>query len=543
MLNWLKKIRQTWHPEIPEQKAAPVDQGKAAGAPAPPPQPVHPAPNPDPILVRGRLWKNTGETRWELARDQASPPGADTRDLIRRLGRGERVETRRSAARSLGEMGPCAAPAIPALLGSCVDMDASVRETALEALEKIDPDWPAREETRMTIPKLVQALRSWSPEVGRAALDVLECIGPPAIPELVAVLASEEDRIDKVYAIRLLAGLGLQAESAVPGLTRALGSSLLQVRIAAAQALEEMGPAACRAIPTLAVCLADPYADGREAMASCLAQMGPAAEPAIPALLLLLADRDSKVRKAAVRALQQIGPAAEPALIELVQARDARRINAWLDSMRRTSQWYSVPSPESMVVDDRDAWNNISWNTYTILEQEACLESAQEAALRVLGELDISTGAAVPAIMQALSDRNPNIQLTAVQALGRIGPPAIRSLPGLLFLLLHHDSEVIRKAAAGSLKSIDPAWMSNPALAVDLADLTRKLGRPGPDGQKAVLAFAALGPDAIPLLDEARLSGDTLTRENAAQVLAILRQAADKRKTEEDRAGVAHSLS
>jgi HEAT repeat protein len=526
MLDWLKKLWQTPDPEIPAQKAALGDQRKAAGAPTQKPPPTYPAPDREPVQVRGRLWKNTAETRWELPQDPASAPGADLRGLIKGLGRGERVETRRSAARSLGEMGPCAAPAIPALLGSCVDMDVSVRETALEALEKIDLDWPAREETRTAIPKLVQALRSWSPEVGRAALDALECIGSPAIPELVVVLSSEEDRIDKVYAIQLLAALGPQAASAVPGLTRALDSTLLPVRIAAAQALEKMGPEADRAIPKLAVCLADPYADCREAMAACLAHMGPAAEPAIPALLLLLADRDWKVRKAATRALQQIGPQAEPALIELIQARDASRINAWLDSMRKTSQWYSVPSPKTMVTNDKDAWDNISWTTYTIMEQQACLESAQETALRVLAELDVAlaSGAAVPAITQALSDRNPNIQLAAVQALGRIGPQATRALPGLVFLLFH-ENEVIRKAAASSLKIIDPAWMSNPTLAVDVADLRGRLGRPGPDGQKAVHAFAALGIDAVPALDEALLSGDNLTRENAARALAIIHQA------------------
>ena len=114
------------------------------------------------------------------------------------------------------------------------------------------------------------ALKSQSPQVPEAASRLLNLIGPVAVPDLVEALATKEDTIDKIYNIRVLARYGPEAASAVPELSRALGSQYLQERLAAADALLKIGPASVDALPELIVGLSDPFSDGREAMAACL---------------------------------------------------------------------------------------------------------------------------------------------------------------------------------------------------------------------------------------------------------------------------------
>ena len=120
---------------------------------------------PEVIIVRGKRWKNTAETDWEFSPHQDIVHDDSLEGLIKRLRRIERVELRRSAAETLGLQGQAAMPAIPALVLAAVDADNSVREAALCALKKIDPEWPKNPETLKEIPDLVQALKSQSPRV------------------------------------------------------------------------------------------------------------------------------------------------------------------------------------------------------------------------------------------------------------------------------------------------------------------------------------------------------------------------------------------
>lgn len=501
MFNWLRRLWRSKHPETRKPDAAPTGkegmveaaipkahQGSGAG-------PV-PSEEQNPVIVRGRLWKNTREVRWDLAQEQEASSDSRVETLIKRLARVDRVEVRRSAAEGLGQLGPAAAPAISALLKCAVDVDATAREAALKALNAIDPAWPKNAEARKAFPGLVAALKSWNSDVSRAAFRLLDLIGLPAVPDMVNALSNEEDAIDKVYVMRVLARIGPGAASALSGLTRALGSKTIQVRIVAAEALANIGPAAEAAVPALVAGLADPYADGRKAMAACLARVGAAAEPAVPALLPLLADRDDKVREAAAVALEQIGPKTVPALIKMVQTRDLRRLKAWIESMVKVSRWSTRPKPDGIVMDYEKTWMNLNWAAYDIMEERACLEAAQKAALRVLGKFGSAASVAVPTIAQALGDPNPGIKLAAAQALGQIGPEAGSAIPDLIQALVNGNKSV-RVAAAVALLNINLNWASDPAVAEALTG-------------------------AVPVLIDALESVDEVTRQDAAKALGLI---------------------
>jgi HEAT repeat protein len=523
MLNWLQKLWRSRHPDAEEASTMPPAEVERSQTGDPnPPQPLDAEPasveNREPVLVRGRLWMNTSEIRWDTAQEEEMSPDPSIEELIWGLGQVHRRDVRRSSAESLGQLGSAATQAIPALLAAAVDVEAAVREAAMTALEAIDPAWPKNTEIPEAIPDLIVALKSMFKEVNQAASKLLRVIGEPAVPVLSDELLDGEDKLDQIRLIRVLARINPGGESAVPGLTRALSSQFLHVRIAAAQALVHTGPPPDTAIPVLVAGLSDRSADARRAMATCLARAGPAAEPAMPSLLPLLADPDRGVRQAAAAVLTAIGPPAVPALIELVQARDAQRLKAWAEARNRFLPWCPPSRDDILVIDSWDSWQNLWWTAYDILDERARLEVAQEAALKILAKLGPDSSTAVPAATQALADPNPCIQLAAVRALGKIGPEAKAATPDLVQFLLH-SNESFRSAATEALESIDGDWTSDPAVTRVSAVLARQLGSAGELAEIAVNTFAVIGAAAVPVLIDALQSGNRVIQENAARAL------------------------
>ena len=56
-------------------------------------------------------------------------------------------KVRGTAAEALGQLGPAAKAAVPALLDACEDRSVLVRHAAIEALRKIDPEAAHRAES------------------------------------------------------------------------------------------------------------------------------------------------------------------------------------------------------------------------------------------------------------------------------------------------------------------------------------------------------------------------------------------------------------
>jgi HEAT repeat protein len=505
MLDWLRKLKRPKQPE-----AQPPEQQFTLNPNTPEKQ--------EPIIVRGQYWKNTAETEREITPLQDVVPDGRTEDLIKMLGRIERAEIRRSAAETLGVRGRAATQAIPALVLAAVDADKSVRKAALNALEKIDPAWPKNPKTLEVIPSLVLALKSHSSQVPEAASRLLVLIGPSAVPDLVEALATKEDTIDKIYAIRVLARYGPDAAGAVPELSRALGSQNFQERLAAADALLKIGPSAVDALPALTVGLSDPFSDGRLAMVACLANLGAAAEPSAPALVLLLGDKEDRVRQAAAAALVKIGPKSIRVLIEFLQMRDLRWLNARNAFEENISIWAMKPEPDTMVTDRRKAWRNLSWWFSDLFGDLNRLAYAESAAIAVLGKFASAAEAATPTITKALADPNPSTKLAAVHTLGQIGPKASSAIPDLIRLMADSDKSTL-EAVQAALENIDANWRSDPAVPVLVATLAIRLSDPEISGKLAAQTLILIGAPAVPTLIDALQNGNLLARENSALAL------------------------
>ncbi len=176
---------------------------------------------------------------------------------------------RLSAAWALGEIGPHAVAAVPALIAVFTDQNTNARWNALEAVGKIGP--------------------------GAAQ----------AVPDLIEVLKHQE-ATTRWKAAWSLGAIGPGASAAVPSLTNALQDGDPDVRAHAAQALGKIGAQAASAAPALAALLQDQDWQVRMYAAGALGTVGPSAATAIPALQQALNDANEAVRLRAQEALKAI---------------------------------------------------------------------------------------------------------------------------------------------------------------------------------------------------------------------------------------------
>jgi HEAT repeat protein len=130
-------------------------------------------------------------------------------DLTRRL-KDDAPDTRRDAARELGEMGPDASSAIPSLTQALGDDNAAVRQAAADALVQMGPE---------AVPVLVQTLTEENAAVRIAAVSALGRFGPDAQDAVPALMALTVDPRVGLEVRETLIILGVDA---VPAMVRAL---------------------------------------------------------------------------------------------------------------------------------------------------------------------------------------------------------------------------------------------------------------------------------------------------------------------------------
>ena len=233
--------------------------------------------------------------------------------------------------------------------------DPNVRATAQAALVQVG---------RRSFPMLRRFLGPEHEDLHAVTFQIIQRIGPPAIPLLVDLLRHESDSIrrraiDELIdlaphtewiqpalrrtlgdedsmvagdAARALGALGKRASPSVGALVNTLSHEDPYVRIYAAEALASIGPSAARATNALSEALGDPIPGVRWAACEALASIGPAAQSAVPQLIEALEDEFLYVRIFAAGALGSIGPKAR-------SAREALRAAANDPALRNEAEW------------------------------------------------------------------------------------------------------------------------------------------------------------------------------------------------------------
>lgn len=231
------------------------------------------------------------KTVWLVAREIA--PGDAVPLLVDVLLKDPEEQVRASAAQALGEIGPPAVSAVPALVRATHDAGemSFVNDRAVEALARIGP--PA-------IPQLAEALcGEYGPAVGHA----LGLMGSPALATLIEGLAHDQCRRSAALGIEVV---GPAAAGATPGLVTALADNDAAVRFDVLAALGAIGPPAAAAVPAIIGSLSDPERRVRLQAVVVLGLMGPAARAAIPSLREMQNDRDEQIRANAQLSLNAV---------------------------------------------------------------------------------------------------------------------------------------------------------------------------------------------------------------------------------------------
>lgn len=201
---------------------------------------------------------------------------------------------RLEAACALGELGPNAIAALPALEKALWEEEGWGPATIGAAKERIMSGKGKLRE--FAIPILTEALNDKNWAVRSAAAVALERFGPRAKSAVPALIDAIGDPVREVYCAVTTALVTIDTKVAVPIISQMLRNDI-------AEALVKCGKSA---IPVFIEALKDEYDRVRARAAISLGEIGLGAKTAIPALRKALGDQDLWVREKASEALEKI---------------------------------------------------------------------------------------------------------------------------------------------------------------------------------------------------------------------------------------------
>jgi len=336
----------------------------------------------------------------------------------------QRAQTKAVAVREI------ASPPIGALISALKENDPNERKEATEGLGNIGYD--------RAVPALIAALLN---ETTRdEAAEVLVRIGKPAVPALIAVLKGR-DVGSRFCAAAALVRIG---QPALAMLITALGESgsvaSVVINLGEAETLIDIGRPA---VPALIAALKDGDPMVRWQAAKALGEIGDSS--ATPALIAVLNDPQWKVREQTAKALGKIGDkSAVPAMIAALN-NDRSSMKERLAFLGKVIHLFRNNLDVHGFYGEGSEFHK-SFGAFRGLDDPSpsvSISYVREAAAIGLGE--IGDASAVPALIAALEDDDPDVIKAATRALVKVGTPA---LPGLIAALKHRRLRVRRLAAA-----------------------------------------------------------------------------------------------
>ncbi|MDB6110263.1 MAG: repeat protein [Pedosphaera sp.] len=335
------------------------------------------------------------------------------------------------------------------------------------------PEDAIRESGTNAIPVLLRSLRAKDSDLQfkllRFALKHRLISGPDTSAEFQNELAARGFEL-----------LGSSAKEAVPGLMKIYQQNISQSsQENCLAALASIGPTAKQAIPLLIGATSHPAFEVRYRAFAALGNVHPEPEVILPFLIRTLRDPDTGFKTIAIEQIRLLGDDAKPAipaLIELLQDPGP--------SVRRSAVYalgWLAPESEQVVP------------VLTL-----ALQSSQSDALMrmssatALGRIGANARSAVPALLGALHDPNPQVGPTAALALGRIAQDSEQVVPALTLSLESSESDVMmRSACAGALGKFGTnAGSAVPALLAALHDASEVVR------ERATTALKSIDPDA-----------------------------------------------
>lgn len=336
-----------------------------------------------------------------------------------------------TAVRMIGEIGPLAEKAIPALGKAIQTDDPGLRDEVAIALGRINSD-PDR-----TVPILAKLLADPAPIVRHSAIEALVGFGPvakPALDPLKAHLKDKELWI-RVSAARAIAqidyGNDANHELVIPELIAGLKSEQQQISMEAIQGLAFIGKAA---VPQLKETLRLQSPQAKQNASDALGAIGPDALPALDELITVSKSADLMTEGHAITAIGHMGPAAVPATPRLIELLNSGDENIRYSAEQALQQIGKLAVPE-LIIALKDA-------------------RRRQAAVQVLSGIGPDAAEAVPSLVPLLKDPDAGFQREVVLALATIGPAAETAGP-LLVKLFENTDFKYRPAVAFALARLN----------------------------------------------------------------------------------------
>jgi HEAT repeat protein len=299
------------------------------------------------------------------------------------------------------------------------------------------------------------------------------------------------------------------------------------VRLQAVLALAQIGPRARSAVPTLVKNAQDNSSwQVRKAVCFALGRIGadPSKGPdpsALGTLLTCCKDAAGPVRFEAILALSALGLSPRPT--EVVQEKKAL-VSLLNDPDKNIAIWARV----LLMFLDESYLTPKSLVYLTNFLKKDSDPKIRSAAARAIGTLGPKAKSLIPDLFDALNDKELDVILNALSALGMMIEVSPTVLPELESRL--NDSEVaVRAHVAGVLGHVgEPAKAAVPKLTAALRD--KEVGVV----YQVIVALTRMGPPAAPALatldDLAKNHKDESIRQAAEEAAKIIRELAAKKK-------------
>ena len=236
----------------------------------------------------------------------------------------------------------------------------------------------------------------------------LEQIGDSAAPHLIKALKHEKKHT-RYFAEYALENIGSRA---VPMLIRALGDTDPQIRLKASDILGHLRSTSAPAVPALITLLRDEHVDVRKSAKEALIDIG---APSVKPVLKLLSDEDVKIRESAAEIISRAGYATQETLPTLVERLKLEEI----ESGRVRIYWALAGIAYSVKKHQGEQTNELLEILIQGLDSEN--PEIRKSCANGLGNLEEGAKSGVPALIQRLKDKHPDVISEAAKALGYIG--------------------------------------------------------------------------------------------------------------------------
>ncbi|HYP62826.1 MAG TPA: HEAT repeat domain-containing protein, partial [Acidocella sp.] len=363
--------------------------------------------------------------------------------------RGKDQALKLEAVGLLRQLGLSAKSSAPLLLSILKEEDLALRLATVRALGSMNVH------PKEAVPILLEALKD--KDLTLVILPQLAIHGrgaKPAVPLLATILQEDSDWKIRRLAAYSLGRIGADRETLLPALKKALADKHELVRAEAAEALGGSRFAADEIVPLLTELLKDKSPEVQAGAVAGLGQLGKSAKSAVPLIhkitktsVELPAGKEGReLRSTCVIALGNIGPTAneaaplllswlaaaksEEARVEIIQALgqiQAQQAATILKPLVRKDKGY-----EGIVA--ALAWWRIEQapEALAFLEEGVKGKTGRSAFIEAIGKIGAPARKSVPVLIDILQ-RDPDLdqRALAAEALGRIGPfarPAIKAL-------------------------------------------------------------------------------------------------------------------